>query len=340
MRKPEFDLMRTVAIVSVVLCHAVEASYPMQEVTFKSYNQYSQLFALALFAFGRVGVPLFFMLTGYFVLTKHYEDENAIRYFYQTKLYRIYLASVAGILMINCVNWLISGVSLRWIEIVKQCLFITYLPGVQTWYIPVVVGSYIWIPLVARGLRDMSSRIVVIAVVAVFIYRLLIQDVNAVLKLFEKPELISEIDFGFVTIYGVYIISGWLLYQGVLTKVKTSTLLWVGLGSFVLVILLMFLTNYKVWYNSGLLFMCSVALFELITRIDMNQVTVLTNISLCSFGIYWIHGMAQKVFLEYSRNIDNRITKTILLFLSSFVVSFVLVSIYLRIGAQLRKSRE
>ncbi|NMB19156.1 MAG: acyltransferase family protein [Erysipelothrix sp.] len=63
------DLAKTLAIFSIVANHAVNRAYP---VTVNSYQDHL-LFSIeraVIFAFSRIGVPFFFMITGGFITSK------------------------------------------------------------------------------------------------------------------------------------------------------------------------------------------------------------------------------------------------------------------------------
>ena len=57
------DVIRTVAILSVIICHASEIVYPIQQPDMDMYNPLERVFAIGMFTFGRMGVPLFFYLS-------------------------------------------------------------------------------------------------------------------------------------------------------------------------------------------------------------------------------------------------------------------------------------
>lgn len=118
-RIAKFDLIRMVAILSVVACHAVEKVYPFHEEVFHNYGKSSQLFALIVFSLGRVGVPLFFMLTGYFLLPRNYSDERATFSFYKTKVLQLYISIVIGIVGLSVADNIIDNTTIDWIRIIK-----------------------------------------------------------------------------------------------------------------------------------------------------------------------------------------------------------------------------
>lgn len=68
------DILRTIAILDVLLVHCTESVYPMNNPTLLSYSILSQFLAISLFTLGRLGVPIFFFISGYLLLDKDYKN--------------------------------------------------------------------------------------------------------------------------------------------------------------------------------------------------------------------------------------------------------------------------
>ena len=66
------DIARTFAILCVVLCHSVECVYKMNLQEWNSYSNTSNIIKIILFTIGRLGVPIFLLLTGYLTLNKNF----------------------------------------------------------------------------------------------------------------------------------------------------------------------------------------------------------------------------------------------------------------------------
>lgn len=76
------DIARTFAIISVVLCHAVELVYQMKLKGLTILRFQSQLFRLISFTFGRLGVPIFLFITGTLILNKKIGNDESCKKFY------------------------------------------------------------------------------------------------------------------------------------------------------------------------------------------------------------------------------------------------------------------
>ena len=78
-RLPWADLVRAAAIVCVVLCHAAEATFQfIYPDIMVQCSALTQLLAYAAMAIGRMGVPLFLFLSGWFLLARQYDTPGAL----------------------------------------------------------------------------------------------------------------------------------------------------------------------------------------------------------------------------------------------------------------------
>lgn len=67
------DLLRCIAICCVLLTHATERVYTFNIESMTPISA-SVVFAFTLFSIGRLGVPIFFMITGYLLLDRSYTE--------------------------------------------------------------------------------------------------------------------------------------------------------------------------------------------------------------------------------------------------------------------------
>ena len=81
----QLDFLRTIAIVFVVLIHCSEKIYPYNPNDLLEYSAISQFISIITLCIGRLGVPIFLFLTGYFNLSRMYNNEEII-VFYKNKV--------------------------------------------------------------------------------------------------------------------------------------------------------------------------------------------------------------------------------------------------------------
>ena len=74
------DLLRALAILMVILCHATEGIYPLSISGMDDLSVQSKAAAFTSFTFGRLGVPIFLMISGYLLLDKDYDPEKTVKF--------------------------------------------------------------------------------------------------------------------------------------------------------------------------------------------------------------------------------------------------------------------
>ena len=65
------DTLRAIGILCVVMCHSVEGDiYTLNLEGMNGLSLVSKIFAFTMFSIGRLGVPLFLLISGYLLLDK------------------------------------------------------------------------------------------------------------------------------------------------------------------------------------------------------------------------------------------------------------------------------
>lgn len=77
-RNATVDIIRIIAVCLIVLVHAVENSGLSDTAP--------RIVYLLIYAFSRIGVPLFFMISGWLLLTKKYDPESTKRFYLKNVL--------------------------------------------------------------------------------------------------------------------------------------------------------------------------------------------------------------------------------------------------------------
>lgn len=335
------DIIRSIAILLVIVVHAGELLYyEYGTVGFQDLTQSEQFEFLHFFTLGRLGVPLFLFLTGYLMLDRAYLEER----FFKNRFIPLYVTSVLGISMLVVYDVIVHGVSFEWDIFIEQLLMLRELPGVQTWYIPVILAIYLFLPFASRGVQGIDPRNLLLSLVVAVKYLFFIREINILLVSTETALYYPYIDFGFITSFGVYLLFGWVIKQGVLDKIPSLVLIIFGFLSYLGLIQLQKYSftvdmNYLVWYDSGLLLVTSICLFTLLLRLPnvLPGSRLFRLISACSFGIFWIHTMVQDQLYSLLLGFDTKLGRTLLLILGNFVISFVIVLIYKKLKNILRE---
>ena len=83
------DLVRAIAILTVLYIHATDGIYIISSDAILNYTVFSRIFNFASLFIGRIGVPFFLMITGYLLLDRSYDDER-VRKFWQKNCWACY----------------------------------------------------------------------------------------------------------------------------------------------------------------------------------------------------------------------------------------------------------
>ena len=95
--------------------------------------------------------------------------------------------------------------------------------------------------------------------------------------------------------------------------------------------------EYNIWYNSPLLYLCTLNLFELFTRINTGKISnkikkEATYISKVSLAIYFIHIIVEMILNKYIKLIRvSNSSRVLILFGISFIITFLIIWLFSKI---------
>lgn len=154
------DVVRSIAICCVVMCHAVEGYMYTLDVNFmNAISAQSRCFAIIAFTFGRVGVPLFLMISGYLLLDKSY-DESACIKFWKNKCFGLFIAIEVWIIVYNLFFIFYEGRELSLITLGKEMLLLKVSGMNHMWYMPMILGFYLTLPIIANALGTLGHKVI------------------------------------------------------------------------------------------------------------------------------------------------------------------------------------
>ena len=137
-----YDFLRALAIIAVIMCHI--------DLFFGSYQDgiFKYIFHSMFHGTGLVGVPIFLMLTGALLLNKKYE----IYSFLKRRFSRIMPPFIFWVILIMA----LGAFYFNWD---KQHLFDFFVGnGSLTWYIWMLIGIYLFIPVVNSFFREYEFK--------------------------------------------------------------------------------------------------------------------------------------------------------------------------------------
>lgn len=291
------DLLRSAAIILVLLCHCLECFYEIN-IDFISYLSFpSKLFALAAYNIGRLGVPFFLMISGYLLLDRTYDTDKTIHFWKNSWLHLLICTYLWTAIYTIC-EVVINGDTFAVNVIFEEIFFLRDSSMSHMWFMPMLLGMYPLFPYVANGLKSIKTKITIFPIALYFVYAFVLPYINLFRAILGKHMLPINLSFGFSGgTLGLYFIFGYLIKKGVLKNLKSGMLFVASISGLVLAVSFQFLAyqmnyEYYVWYDSPFLALSAVTIFELCSRIKKVPFGKVFNcISRYSFGLFLIHNV-------------------------------------------------
>lgn len=282
-------------------------------------------------------MPLFLYITGYLLLDKHY-DNQACKRFWKTKWLPLFLSIEAWIVIYDIfLAWHDGSVTLA--ALAKNMLFLENVEMMHFWYMPMIIGFYAFLPLVANALKYVSNKTLLFPVLLSFLLFLIVPTLGILNELRGGSRLASTISQGFSGgVYGCYLLLGLLVKRGAFNRFSSLALGALGILSFAVVVVMQIECHlnglsYNVWYTNCLLAICALCLFVLISRAKERGLLskkLAFLFAKYSFAIYLVHVPILKLLspkistLCLSLSFDAIFVCTALLALSTFLLSLLI----------------
>jgi len=212
------DWCRAFAICSVLLCYTTERVYSLNLPQFADYSILRQVFSLSLFTVGRLGVPIFFFMSGYLLLDRAYDFESTKR-FYRRNLVGLVLTTEIWIVIYNLFNAYFYGRTINVDVLIRNMLFLEPTQMSHMWYMPVIIGIYFFLPFAANAVQHMDDKILGRMMLFAFVCLFIIPEVNVLLSAKRLTTMKFLIDLSYSGgCYGIYVITGYFWKRGTLIR--------------------------------------------------------------------------------------------------------------------------
>ena len=315
---------------SVVFVHAVESIYVMNAELLNQLSPLSFIFAITGFTFGRLGVPIFLFLTGYLFLDRRFDEADCYK-FWKKNWKGLLITTEVWIILYDVFLRVFHFQSWNTMRMIKDMLFMTQVHMGHMWYMPMIVGIYLCIPFAARALQKLNIKVLYFPIGILCVYAFFLPVLQVLNQTFSFGKVTSILDLGFSGgVYGLYIILGLCLKRKLLKNIPVKDILVGIITFFVLTVLLQCIAywkgfTYNVWYNCGLLLLCSLFLFELFSRMSISKSYKLCNwISRNSFGIYLIHFPFVMLLRDFFKELHIIMPlKVMILWILVLIISFM-----------------
>lgn len=337
-----YDILRSIAILLVVLCHSVESTYTDVLVL----SNKSQIFRIVTFTFGRLGVPIFLFLTGALILNKKFDSDDDIKKFYKHNLLSLFITVEIWIVIYSIFYQLLYH-NFNLELFIRNIFFDKKFDMPNMWYMPMIIGIYVALPFLSKIIKKFSLKILIIPLIISCIANFLIPTINIFAKIFNFGTISFILDVCFLgSCYVFYVIVGYYLNNGILKKIKTRHIIIVMLITFLFTVWIQYYSInsnfiYNVWYNFFPLLICSICLYELIRRIfDNNKSTLYSNkviqkgvtmLSKISLGIFFLHEIFLIIYTKYFNFSFSKPCISLLLFALSLLSSIITITILSKI---------
>lgn len=345
------DMIRVIAIISVVVDHTVIVGYRLFYDGLMDWwagtDAFQQLAMCFLWEFSRLGVPLFLMITGALILNKDFSTKDAIIRFYRHNLIPLIVINMVWVVIYRMIlliyhyygiPFIYSGfeIELTWKSFISQLLFFTRADYPNSWYIPMIIGMYIFLPMVSIVIHNIDKKLLNGLLLLIAVLSFVFPSINTVLKVLDINFAFSSalvVPFGGGA-YGMLIILGYVLNRND-SKIYT----W---GGVFLLALLSIISVTFMWYtyyiqqpvnlfsdnNSFLQLLICICIFTTCKCYVRNQNKMILGISGISFWIFLSHypliTFIDYILFQATGGIENRTLLTVLLTMFSFCASVVL----------------
>lgn len=332
------DLIRIIAMIMVVFLHALA---PYRYSFFDNHNTFQYLFVGWLDAITRSAVPIFFMLTGYFVLPKRV---TLYKNFIKRTTKKLIIPFISFSLVIYLFFHIIDGQSL---SISNFLSLLLKSPGVQyqMWFMYIIIILYLFIPILNKFVVSLTEVDLKRLIGLIFIIGNLFYTINVVSSASSRT-LFSNIYLPDIIIYANYLFIGYYLNRYSLSTKTKHLLYFMGLLSIITLPICSFIYNDYMdtdKLTSGISvfsFFIGTSIFILLKdifskfNISKNNINVVGFISRLSFYVYMIHPTIIELI---RRNIYNfyapasliaQLGDVVLQFIISITASFIIAAFY------------
>jgi surface polysaccharide O-acyltransferase-like enzyme len=254
--------------------HRITNSYYYNENMISMLSPAQQIFAFVLHIFGRCGVPLFMYLTGYLVLTKKFETTEDINRFYKTHLCPLIAVSTGWGVLYYFYGIIVFKRDFSIIRLILEVLTFNNYEGSQFWYIPCILGLYLFIPFVSMVLNKVDKRLACILFFSI-IYLSAPATINPILNAIgSKFTLEANMDLSWSGgQYGLLVLIGYFFAKIERNRLTKKWIAIVGIGSFLFALweesfCFTHKYAYDIWYNNLAIIALSAAIFALMLSIQ------------------------------------------------------------------------
>ena len=284
------DYIRALAILMVIMCHVIDVNC-LFWLGYQEMSGARQIIIYTLLIFGRCGVPLFLMITGYLLLDRDY-SHGKWKSFYLHKWLHLFLLTEIWFAIYEAFAVCVQGKPFVWKDFILRLLFIEEPVLSHAWYLPMILKLYLLIPLIAQIVKNCKTyrtkRWIIVC----------LMDINLLLQVgYRIYPILTEIASLFL--YISYMIVGVYVRQCARKPKKrisiySGLLISIGLLGNEIFLRIQYMHRQPVylWYDNIFVIVMAIGIFVIISDLDIHRNNrIIVSLSRDSFGIYLIHNM-------------------------------------------------
>lgn len=288
------DYLRLLAILMVIMCHVIDVNCRLW-LGYVDMSLFRQLFVYIALIIGRLGVPIFLMITGYLLLDRDYSKIQLI-YFYKKKVLWFFVIVELWTIIYEVYGYEILGYDYN-LKVFLRRLCLLETPALShAWYLPMILKMYVFIPVIGALLRRLTEKHIFIVLGLMFISVICFQVVDV--------SFINETNLSSYIAYLWFVIMGNTIKRGGLESISRK--IWL-LADVVLVfceINCLFIQHNQgrqtsLWYDNPVIMILSISCFIRFKHYLLEQNKLIEKVSKYTFGIYLTHNMIALAMLKY-----------------------------------------
>lgn len=327
------DLVRAIAILTVLYIHATDGIYIIQSDATMNFGTYSRIFQFISLFIGRIGVPFFLMITGYLLLDRHYDD---------AKTQKFWKKNCKELIIITVLWAVIYAITLQFVSF--NSASINPVEGgnllfSHMWYMPMIIGMYLSMPFVAAALKNFDTNVINSATIVFAVLAFIVPFISLLLDLEGIQGVNIQFSLGFSGgVYGIYIILGYLVKKDYFKKYSSAKLWILAIISFIICVLFQYYTyirgyNFALWYEFPFILTGSFALFELCSRMEkVRGYKIIHVLSKYSFAVFLVHNIFRIPLLPFASSLPfTEPVKSLILWVLLIIISYTATIIIYRI---------
>lgn len=327
------DIARLVAIICLILNHVNETlnQPPITKLT------------VLLQLMGRMGVPLFLIISGYLMLNRNYTTSSSIdKFTHHNMIPMVYSAILWTILLSLYTYFILDNKS---IPSLIQNLTFQRRPMPQMWYIQLLPIIYVLIPIFSIAKQTFSKYLV-----SIFLTGTILLGTGTLVANFTRHQYVP-FQWNMSGSWGlVFIMLALLVFGSYLNDISTSKKSFSFIGVCALLSFVLFIVNTKqlssagmmptIWYTQAWVFIPGCffilvikkldAIFERVLSHAKNSKKFITTLSGLTFGVYIVHYAILDFILSFNV-FHSGLLSTLLLTLLVLCVSFIAIWLITRI---------